>query len=180
MTNHLLYYDFKKREWEVEDILGNRINKVRNPKTSTYELKKEYLLKWKGFQNPSWEPEENLKNCKDLLRDYLGKINGMNKNDLDNDLIINEDEKYNQNKANDDFYKPDSSKNKFQEKNKYKVLEILGVKFPDKKSEGISYKVKYMIKRKKVIKMMKKDNFNIPDNLIVKFYEKYFGDCHKG
>jgi hypothetical protein len=41
MTNHLLYYDFKKREWEVEDILGNRINKVRNPKTSAYELKKE-------------------------------------------------------------------------------------------------------------------------------------------
>ena len=60
MTNHLLYYDFKKREWEVEDILGNRINKVRNPKTSAYELKKEYLLKWKGFLNPYWEPEENL------------------------------------------------------------------------------------------------------------------------
>ena len=152
MTNHLLYYDFKKREWEVENILGNRINKVRNPKTSAYELKKEYLLKWKGFLNPYWEPEENLQNYKHLLRDYLRKINGMNKNDLYNDLNINEDEKNNQNKQNkviDVFYKPNSSKNKFQERNKYNILEILGVNLPDKKNEGISYKVKYMIKRKK-------------------------------
>ena len=107
----------------------------------------------------------------------------MNKNDLYNDLNINEDEKNKQNKQNkaiDGFYKPNSSKNKFQERNKYNVLEILGVKLPDKKSEGISYKVKYMIKRKKVIKMIKKDNFNIPDSMIVKFYEKYFGDCQKG
>ena len=79
----------------------------------------------------------------------------MNKNDLYNDLNINEDEKNNQNKQNkqnkaiDGFYKPNSSKNKFQERNKYNILEILGVNLPDKKNEGISYKVKYMIKRKK-------------------------------
>ena len=68
----------------------------------------------------------------------------MNKNDLYNDLNINEDEKNNQNKQNkviDVFYKPNSSKNKFQERNKYNVLEILEVKLPDKKMKEFLIKL---------------------------------------
>ena len=54
-------------EWEVEDIMDHSkdINK-RNI----------YLVKWKGYENyfNSWEPEENLRNCRHLLHKYKHAI----------------------------------------------------------------------------------------------------------
>ena len=53
-------------EYEVEKILG--VRRKRN-KSGRYE--KQYLIKWKGYQDEenSWEPE-NLLSCPDLLMDF--------------------------------------------------------------------------------------------------------------
>ena len=29
-----------------------------------------YLVKWKGYAVPSWQPEDNLVNCTEALRDF--------------------------------------------------------------------------------------------------------------
>jgi len=51
------------QEWEVEDILKSRIHR-----NST-----EYLVQWKGYRDPSWEPERNLTNSKEILRSFLAR-----------------------------------------------------------------------------------------------------------
>lgn len=49
-------------EWEVSAILDCRLRRNR----------KEYLVNWTGFNSShdSWEPEGNLTNCKDLLKEF--------------------------------------------------------------------------------------------------------------
>jgi hypothetical protein len=49
-------------EYEVERILEHRKRKGQ----------KEYFVKWKGWPDSynQWEPEENLINAPDVLRDY--------------------------------------------------------------------------------------------------------------
>jgi glycosylphosphatidylinositol phospholipase D len=39
-----------EEEWEVEEILDSRRMRGRL----------QYLVKWRGFVDPTWEPEENL------------------------------------------------------------------------------------------------------------------------
>ena len=39
-----------EEEWEVEEILDSRRTRGRL----------QYLVKWRGFTDPTWEPEENL------------------------------------------------------------------------------------------------------------------------
>ena len=78
------------QEWEVEEIIDHRIRKIKNPKSSRYENRKEYLLKWKGFNNPSWEPEENLINCQQLLKEYLRKVTEKEQNDYKNNSELKE------------------------------------------------------------------------------------------
>jgi len=39
-----------EEEWEVEEILDSR--RIRG--------QLQYLVKWRGFADPMWEPEENL------------------------------------------------------------------------------------------------------------------------
>ena len=49
------------KECEVEAIVDHKmVNKTRM-----------FLVQWKGYKRRSWEPEENLENCQDILRDYL-------------------------------------------------------------------------------------------------------------
>lgn len=60
-----------EKEWEVEKILNERPKRRKNPKTGKMEFIKEYQVKWIGYKNPSWEPEENLEHCKELLKDFL-------------------------------------------------------------------------------------------------------------
>ena len=57
-------------EWEVEAIVAHRTRRYRG-KT----VKKEYLIKWKGYPSyeNSWEPRANLKNAKELLDEYGSK-----------------------------------------------------------------------------------------------------------
>ena len=61
----------KEEEWEVEKILKERSKRVKDKKTGRYVATKEYLVKWLGFDKPTWEPEENLENCQDILKDFL-------------------------------------------------------------------------------------------------------------
>ena len=60
-------------EWEVEKILKDRTRRIKDKKTGRHICIKEYLVKWVGFPNPTWEPEENLENCQELLKDFLLK-----------------------------------------------------------------------------------------------------------
>ena len=61
----------EEEEWEVEKILKERSKRVKDKKTGRYVATKEYLVKWLGFDKPTWEPEENLENCQDILKDFL-------------------------------------------------------------------------------------------------------------
>ena len=61
------------QEWEVEKILKEKIKPRKNPKTGKMEYIKEYLVKWIGYKDASWEPESNLDNCKELLSEFLIK-----------------------------------------------------------------------------------------------------------
>ena len=51
----------RKTEWEVEMIKGM---KVKEDKTW-------YLVKWEGWAKCTWEPEENLGGCDDLIENFL-------------------------------------------------------------------------------------------------------------
>ena len=53
--------------FEAELILGHRIRRVRKGKSRS-----EYLVKWAGYSADynSWEPQEDLSNCQDLVADY--------------------------------------------------------------------------------------------------------------
>ncbi len=184
MSKYEKYYDFVKKEWEVEEIKGNRVNKIKNPKTSKFELKKEYLIKWKGFIKTTWEPEENLGNCPELLQEYLKKINSndqYNETSANNNIDSQEEEKSNGlNITLEEFYKLASNKTNIKDKDKIKILEVIGVRFPIRRNNKIIYKVKYRFKGKKEIKMIENERNIIPNNKIVSFYEKVFGDIYKG
>lgn len=52
-----------EENWEVEAILDSRtVNKVR-----------EYLVKWEGNWDDTWEAVDNLVNCQDMVRGYEEK-----------------------------------------------------------------------------------------------------------
>ncbi|GMF32071.1 unnamed protein product [Phytophthora fragariaefolia] len=53
-------------EYEVESILDDR----RPMETSTWRSVREFLVKWVGYDEPTWEPMTNL-SCGGLLYDYL-------------------------------------------------------------------------------------------------------------
>jgi hypothetical protein len=52
-------------EFEVEEILDERLKK----KTRQGRQEKQFLVKWKGYAEPTWEPENNL-SCQALLEEY--------------------------------------------------------------------------------------------------------------
>ena len=52
-------------EYEVERIIQHR--KIRGPKKT---WKMEFQVQWKGYEEPTWEPEEHLTNAKDVISDY--------------------------------------------------------------------------------------------------------------
>lgn len=63
--------DNPNKEWEVEKILKDRTKRRKNKSTGKMEPIKEYLIKWVGFKTPTWEPEENLENSQEILKDFL-------------------------------------------------------------------------------------------------------------
>ena len=64
-------------EYEVEQILDYRIisknTRGRKPKKKERKkiIYKEYLVKWVGYDNPTWEPEKNLIHCQALLNTFF-------------------------------------------------------------------------------------------------------------
>ena len=60
--------DQEAGEFEVEEIRDDRWKK----KTRNGRRMKEYLVKWVGYDKPTWEPEENL-SCTALLFEYDAK-----------------------------------------------------------------------------------------------------------
>jgi len=55
-------------EYEVEEILEEKLIK----KTRQGRQEKQFLIKWKGYSKPTWEPEGNL-SCSALLDEYKKK-----------------------------------------------------------------------------------------------------------
>jgi hypothetical protein len=66
------YETEEEREFEVEKILDHR----------DYEQIKlrEFLVKWSGYDETenTWEPEENLRHCKERLQDYWKRVQKVN------------------------------------------------------------------------------------------------------
>ena len=58
------------QEYEVEKIIDMRITPKLNEFTQKLDFIKEYLIKWVGYEQPTWEPLENLDNCKELLKEF--------------------------------------------------------------------------------------------------------------
>ena len=52
--------EIDQREWEVERIIGS--------KGKRYD--REYLVKWRGYKEPTWEPKDNLDNSQAAVYDY--------------------------------------------------------------------------------------------------------------
>ena len=70
-SSYLSLREDSGKEWEVEKILKERIKRRKDRRTGRILNDKEYLVKWVGYTKPSWEPEENLEHCKELLKDFL-------------------------------------------------------------------------------------------------------------
>jgi hypothetical protein len=51
-----------EEEWEIERIIGHSGKKKKN-----------YHVKWKGYEETSWEPEENLEHSRESIEDYWKK-----------------------------------------------------------------------------------------------------------
>jgi len=52
-----------QEEWEVERIVRHKGSKNVS-----------YQVKWTGYEDMTWEPEENLKNSADVIADYWKRI----------------------------------------------------------------------------------------------------------
>ena len=63
--------DNSQEEYEVKKILRQRKIQKIDKKTGRVIEVTEYLVKWVGYKNPTWEPEENLEHCHDLLKEFL-------------------------------------------------------------------------------------------------------------
>ena len=61
---------YASSEYDVEKILKERTKKIHNKKSGETTFKKEYKVKWVGYNKPTWEPESNLYNCQILLNEF--------------------------------------------------------------------------------------------------------------
>lgn len=65
-------------EYEVESILDYRNVPIVDPRTNNYKIIKEYLIKWLGYEEQTWEPESNLEHCQTLLKKFKKKMKSEN------------------------------------------------------------------------------------------------------
>ena len=49
-------------EWEVEEILDSRLNRRRK--------RFEYLVRWSGYHDPTWESADKLSNAQQAIVDF--------------------------------------------------------------------------------------------------------------
>ncbi len=57
-----------QEEYVVQAILGEK-----RVKTGKSRFEKKFLVKWKGWEEPTWEPEKYLANCQDKINAYRAK-----------------------------------------------------------------------------------------------------------
>jgi hypothetical protein len=62
----------KDKEYYVDKILDHRVVQVDLPNGRKTSLK-QYLVKWSGYDDPTWEPHDNIVD-KDLIRTYLASL----------------------------------------------------------------------------------------------------------
>ena len=79
----------------IEKIIKERQIYKQNKINKRIEPIREYLVKWVGYKNPTWEPIENLENCQILLKDFFTrkKKNQLKKEKINQKNDINEDTK---------------------------------------------------------------------------------------
>ena len=53
-------------EYTVEKVLAQKRFKQRNGRSMT-----KYLVKWEGYDDPTWEPVRNLSNCRAKIDEFL-------------------------------------------------------------------------------------------------------------
>ena len=89
------YKGWENKEFEVEKIIKERQIYKQNKINKRIEPIREYLVKWVGYKNPTWEPIENLENCQILLNDFFTrkKKNQLKKEKINQKNDINEDTK---------------------------------------------------------------------------------------
>lgn len=61
-------------EYEVEAILDCRDVPKIVPISKKNKVLKEYLIKWKGYDEETWEPESNLEHCQAILKKFKKKM----------------------------------------------------------------------------------------------------------
>ena len=59
-----------EKEYEVEKITDMRQFQKQNRITKKFELVTEFLVKWVGYEQLTWEPIQNLDNCQEALKEY--------------------------------------------------------------------------------------------------------------
>ena len=64
------FSNLTQSEYEVEQILTYRRKRKYIEESKKYFYIKEYLIKWTGYDETTWEPEDNLLHCQELLGEY--------------------------------------------------------------------------------------------------------------
>ena len=64
------FSNLTQSEYEVEQILSHRRKRKYIEESKKYFYIKEYLIKWTGYDETTWEPEDNLLHCQELLGEY--------------------------------------------------------------------------------------------------------------
>ena len=167
--------ELAEQEWEVESIIGER--KIKKEKNKSLK-KTEYLIKWVGYDQPTWEPIENLDNCKKLLNEYLKKQKTKTKknrkilvDDIMQREILNKDDSYQKGNNNNYDDKINNDQNKKDENylSTRKIFKIIHMNKP--KNKDIINQSKSITKNKKNTKkngnktekkIVSEDNNNSP------------------
>ena len=65
-----------KNEYEVDEVVNHRVRRRGKSRSRTGKL--EYLVFWTGYpaHEAIWEPEENLQNAQEKVRQYYKRIEG--------------------------------------------------------------------------------------------------------
>ena len=68
-------------EYVVERIVGVRRNKRRRT---------QYLVKWEGWDSPTWEPAANMTHCREKIDEFHAQAQADDEADVDGEIDVNE------------------------------------------------------------------------------------------